>query len=373
MQSVWIVERTRHRRFPFRIAIEQGGRTVLAVRAQARWPGPGQQVFCLRERTLDPDEPLEPLERVPVAHIGRVGRKLTVVLDRPTRKRCEFLAVERTGRDGRRSEDLFFRTEAGIRAHRSRARMELLPSVQPDLMIAVDSGERYPWRFPGATLVRRRLAVGDYALLERGRVTAVVERKTFDNLLADIGAVQALHHQLEDLASLPTAAVVIEAQYADFLDESRLGGRWPAAHLARVLAELAALHPRLPVVYAGNRKLANAWCARFFAACAAREASPQLELVREAMARYDASPRGDGIEDRVRRVALERVGVAFTTTELMADVPEARPVRLRRVLAQLVDEGLLSRTGRGRGTRWVGVGSAQGLPDPRSRPPRWGR
>ena len=32
---------------------------MLAVRAQASWPGPGQQIFCLRERELDPAEPLE--------------------------------------------------------------------------------------------------------------------------------------------------------------------------------------------------------------------------------------------------------------------------------------------------------------------------
>ena len=50
MQAIWTVERTAHRRFPYRIAIEQNGRLLLAVRAQAAWPGPGQQVFCLRDR-----------------------------------------------------------------------------------------------------------------------------------------------------------------------------------------------------------------------------------------------------------------------------------------------------------------------------------
>jgi len=32
---------------------------LLAVRAQSSWPGPGQQIFCLRENTLDPDEQLD--------------------------------------------------------------------------------------------------------------------------------------------------------------------------------------------------------------------------------------------------------------------------------------------------------------------------
>ena len=88
-----MVERTASRRFPYRVSIEQNGRLVLAVRAQARWPGPGQQIFCLRESELDPAEPLEPVERVPVAHLTRLGRKLALVLDRPNRKRCELLVV----------------------------------------------------------------------------------------------------------------------------------------------------------------------------------------------------------------------------------------------------------------------------------------
>lgn len=354
MPAIWTVERTAHRRLPFRIAIEQGGRLLFAVRAQSAWPGPGQQIFCLRERDVDAAEALEPVERVPVAHLARVGRKLTVVLDRPTRKRCEFLAIEKTAkRDGRRYEQVFFRTEAGIRAHRSRTRVELLPGTAVPLVVAVDSSERYPWRFPGGRLTRRRLAAGDYALLQDGRSVAVVERKTFDNLLSDVGAIQALHHQWQDLARFPHAAVVIEAQYGDFLDERRLAGRWPAAHLARVLAELSALHPGLPVVFAGNRKLANAWCVRFFTACAEAAAVPQLELVREAVARYEPAAPGAGVDARVRATALGRADAAFALAELAAALPEVPRPRIRRLLGELEAEGLLSRDGRGRGTRWI--------------------
>lgn len=93
MSAYWIVERTRHRRLPFRISIIRDERLVLAVRAQSAWPGPGQSIFCLREHHLDPEEPLEPLERVPVLNLSLVGRKLTLALDRPMRQRCEFLTV----------------------------------------------------------------------------------------------------------------------------------------------------------------------------------------------------------------------------------------------------------------------------------------
>jgi hypothetical protein len=345
----WVVERTAHRRFPFRITIRQGTRAILTVRAQSPWPGPGQQIFCLRERVVEPEEAVEELERVPVAHLGKVGRKLTVALDRPGRKRCEFLSVLKPGAEGAR-EQIFFRTESGIRAHRSRTRMELLPRTVP-LVVAVDSAERYPWAFPAATVRRRKLPVGDYALLQGERVVAVVERKSFDNLLGDIGALQAFHHHLGQLAARPCAALVIEAQYGDFLDERKVSGRWPVAHLARVLAEFAALHPTLPVVFAGNRKLANAWCHRFFVACATREESPQLDLVREAMAGYDADS-GASLDERIRRAAVEEFEGDFSAAELAARVPEAPGERVRTLLRQLRSEGVVVSSGRGRGMRW---------------------
>ena len=350
--AVWVVERTASRRFPFRVSIEQNGRLILAVRAQARWPGPGQQIFCLRERELDPAEPLELLERVPVAQLTRLGRKLALVLDRPSRKRCELLVVQKPRRDGVGIyEQVFFRTESGIRAHRSRTRLELAPAPA-ELAIVVDSAERYPWRFPGAAVQRRKLAVGDYALLDAERVAAVVERKSYDNLLAEAGAIQALHQQLADLASQPAPALVIEADYRDFLDPVRLRGRWPPAHLARVLAELAAMHPALPVVYAGNRKLANLWTYRFFGAVAARRADPGPALVRELELRYDPAPRPAGLEERIRAAVLVELPMSFAFAELAARFGEEPPARLRRALDRLRREGRIVRTGAGRGARW---------------------
>lgn len=350
--AVWVVERTASGRFPYRLSIEQHGRLLFAVRARASWPGPGQQVFCLRERALDADEPLEPVERVPVAHLTRLGRKLTLVLDRPSRKRCELLIVEKPRRGGGSYEQVFFRTESGIRAHRSRTRLELA-SPPAALTIAVDSAERYPWRFPGAAVERRKLAVGDYALLEGERTAAVVERKSFDNLLGEVGAIQALHQQLADLASRPPSALVIEADYRDFLDPARLAGRWPAAHLARVLAEVAALHPSLPVIYAGNRKLANLWTTRFFAAVAARRAAPGPAMVRQLELRYDPVPRGGALDERIRAAVLEELPPSFAFADLAARFPETPPTRLRRTLDRLRREGRVSRTGAGRAARWA--------------------
>ncbi|MEK7402616.1 MAG: ERCC4 domain-containing protein [Gemmatimonadota bacterium] len=356
MSAIWIVERTGNRRFPFRVSIVQNGRLLVAVRAQSAWPGPGQQVFCLRERELDPAESLEPMERVPVAHLSRVGRKLTIVLDRPLRKRCELLAVRKPYRDSARGmhEQIFFRTESGIRAHRSRTRAEIRPDGVA-IAVAVDSAEKYPWRFPGATTERRKLRVGDYGLLHDGRVVAVVERKTYDNMLADLGAVQALHHSLADLASLGSAALVVEAQYGDFLDPRRLRGRWPAAFVGKVLAEIAAMHPTLPIVFAGNRKLANQWTHQFFAAHATSAQDEQLSLVREVGARYEVEPRTEGLDGDIAAAALSETA-PFQLRAFASRFPDVPEARVRRVLNQLRQQGRITCSGRGRAAHWSRAG-----------------
>jgi len=349
MAAFWIVERTENPRFPFRISIEQHGRTLLAVYAQNLWPGAGSQIFCLREKVA-PDEELELVERVPVAHLARLGRKLSVTLDRPMRKRCEFLKIEKPFKNRPGTyEQIFFRTELGVRAHRSSGRAEL--STRVELDIVVDSGEKYPWRFRGASATKRKLPVGDYALVVDERIVAVAERKSLENFLRDVNELKGLHQQLAELSSYPHAAVVVEAQYADFSNPKKTH-RWSASHLLRVIAELAALHPNVPVVFAGNRKLANVWTERFFVAVAAEQQQEIPLLVREPAARFEAPVSDGGLDTRLRVAALKELPDEFEIALLRQRLPDVSDERLRRVLTQLKKEGRLERIGRGRAARW---------------------
>jgi len=100
-------------------------------------------------------------------------------------------------------------------------------------------------------VTRRKLPVGDYALVEDERLVAVVERKTRENLLGNVHEIKGLHQQLAELGSYPHAAMVVEAQYADFRNPAKIG-KWPASHLLRVLGEIAVLHPAVPLVFAGK-------------------------------------------------------------------------------------------------------------------------
>ncbi len=350
MNAWWIIERTPDARFPFRIRIEQDGRVLLCVRAQDAWPGPGRQIFCLRESEPDPDETLHEHERVPVAHLARLGRKLSLTLDRARRKRCEFLKLEKPRKDGTGSyEQIFLRTESAVRAHRSAKRTELV--AQSGIEVVIDSQERYPWRFPGASVTRRKLPVGDYALRHDQRLASIVERKTRENFLTDLSQLKGLQQQLAELAAYPHAALVIEAQYRDFGDPRHLGP-WPAAHVQRVLAELAVLFPSVQIVFAGNRKLANLWSQRFFAASAASLARPAPDSVREVTAGYRGSPAEGGLDTRIRLAVINDMPDSFPARLLYHHFPDIPKRRIKRVLDQLREEGRLTTQGQGAGTRW---------------------
>ena len=371
MPAHWIVERTVHPRFPYRIRIEQDGRTLLAVRTQDLWPGPGAQVFCLRETNFDPAEPLEPVERVPVAHLARVGRKLSVTIDRVTRKRCEFLKVEKPASDGGTlREQIYFRTEAGMRAHRTSGRVELVPRYA--IEVVVDSAERYAWTFPGASVTRRRLPVGDYALVRGEALVAIVERKSLTNLLANVHEIKGLHSQMAELSAYERAFVVVEAQYGD-LTRPELIGKWPASHLLRVVAELAALHPRVPLLFAGNRKLANAWTHRFFSSLVAAADVKVSDLVREPLLRFEPAPVDGGTDTRIRIALLQEIPDGFSFAQVRAAFPGVPDGRLRRVMDQLRREGRLGRAGAGLASRWSRVAAVPaevaGPPGPGGPPP----
>ena len=152
---------------------------------------------------------------------------------------------------------------------------------------------------------------------------AVVERKTRENLLGNVHEIKGLHQQLAELGSYPHAAMVVEAQYADFGNPARIGS-WPASHLLRVIGELAALHPAVPLVFAGNRKLANVWTQRFFAGVAAAQHQDLPAFVREPVARFEAEPADGGTDTRVRIAALRELPDAFEFGLCAGGLPRCR-------------------------------------------------
>ncbi len=292
------------------------------------------------------------MERVPVVNLRRFGKRLSISLDRRTRRRCDFLFLKKPykHRPGE-YEQVFWQTQKGLKERRPRARFTIYGTAT--LHVLIDTNERYPWRFTGSQVERRSLPVGDYALWAQEQIAAVVERKTFENLLRELSDLRVLHQKLGELATFPNPALVVEANYADFLKPEKtrpLGARY----CTRALAEVAVLHPALPVVYAGARKLANAWTHAFFQAVAGHGRDRPLPQVQEAAAKYAASStaRG-GLALRIRKAILEDLPPSFPIGLLREHFPEAPDELLRRVLHELRTEGRLRCEGRGRSARWT--------------------
>jgi hypothetical protein len=350
LSTYWRLQRTGDDKFPYRITLESDGEVTLALRAKDRWPGPQGNVFCLREQE-PPEGPVEELEYIPVTSLNRFGKKLAVTLDRRRQRRCDFLFLTRAYKNKPGEyEQIFFRTQGAVKAHKTRGRTQLFGDHP--ITALIDRAERYPWRFSGAETRREPLPAGDYALEVDGRIQALVERKTFDNLLSDFGQIQILHQQLAELATYPHPALVIEAEYGDFLDPKRVAP-WPATHTARLIAEIQALHPTLPVIFAGNRKQANEWCHGLFRAVAARLAEPAPEAVAEVQGRYTRSGGEGGWALTVRREVLQELPERFTMAMLRKRFPDREARELRSVLTRMRDEGVLQREGQGRGAVWV--------------------
>lgn len=279
MGTFFVLERVPEERFPYRLTLRRGERVLLALRVQDRWPGQKGNVFCIREEKGVWAAPCEELERVTVLVLKRLGKRLSLVLDRPRRKRCDFLFLSKQYKSKEGSyEQIFWRTQRALTAHRPKAKLSTSGTFS--LRILVDSSEKYSWKFPDCQVAKGKLPVGDYAVVdEQGGILAVVERKSFENILAEFGRMPLFHQQLPELCSYPYCALVIEANYSDFLNPSKVPYYRPS-FTAMALAEMNALHPGLSVVFAGTRKLGQEWTLRFFGAVQAhKEDAPHPKVM----------------------------------------------------------------------------------------------
>lgn len=292
-----MLERTANERFPYRLQVFRGDRRWFVVRVQDRWPAAGHNIFCLRETEPDPDEELEEIERVPIVAWQQRGPRLTLVLDRPRLKRCDFLFLTKSykERPGQPYEQIFWVTQASMRQRRPRARLVSTRTAH-DATVRIASDERYPWRFPNFATERGRLPFGDYALMEGERVMAAVERKTFDNLLADFGNLAILRQRILELAACEHHAFVVEAPYEDFLNPRKLH-HYTAAFCAAAIADMYAAYPHLRLVFCANRKTANEWTRNYFAAVwnLAKEEPGSVDPLKVAESRPDYGARSSDL------------------------------------------------------------------------------
>lgn len=356
----WILERTGDKKFPFRLRVEDAEERILCLHVQDRWPGPRGHIFCLRskEEIRDPVGAEDEVERIPVISLKRYGKRLAIVLDRARNKRCDFLFLtKRYKKKEGEYEQIFWRTQRALTERRPR--VKLTTGRHPALHVAIDYNERYAWRFPGCKVSRESLPVGDYALKGETGILAVVERKTMQNLLHDFGNMAPLHHVLGELETYEYSAMVIEAHYSDFLKPKRTNPYLPS-FTTKAIGELFALHPRLQIIFAGNRRLAKEWTLGFFAAIRSHEADEPHLVVREAAAAYKPRPLFSGglYYDALREIM--EMPTTFTIEMLRQRLPNVPEATIRRALREAKKERKVTCHRGGRKSYWekLGNGSA---------------
>ncbi len=243
-------------KLPYLISLPVGQGLVL--KAREPWPRYAR-VFC-SEVSSGWDESAELIDDAPVLLCRRRGAAIDLVLDRPRLARSQFVFTNARGRPA-----IWWQTQSTAQAANPGARVPRGRGTD-SATIAVDSREKYGWRFAGRPIKteRRALPAGDYGVLVDDRVVGIVERKTLVNLASSLSD-GSLAFQLQKLGQAGRAAVVIEGDYQDLFRQQPGRGPW----LADMLSRLAVRYPEVPVIFAGSRKFGEEWAYRFFLAVAA--------------------------------------------------------------------------------------------------------
>lgn len=226
----------------------------LVLKARAPWPATAR-VYCHRFEEPWPDD-ADIVDEAAVLVCRRRGPAVDLVLDRPRQARSQFVFTEIKGR-----EAVFWQTQKTARAANPGGRVPRRRALAEPVTITVDTRERYPYRFAqqGAATVRAAVPAGDYAIhAADGQLLAAVERKSLDNLAATLSD-GSLAFQLQRLAELPLAAIVVESRSSALFKLEHVNGNWLADQLTR----LQVRYPGIPIVFADTRRHAEDWTHRF--------------------------------------------------------------------------------------------------------------
>lgn len=262
----WFLFQQTDKRFPYQLYIEIEPDSFLSLNVQERWPGPGKKIFCHPLGICNfkdlPKE--EPLEKNNIIIAKRYGKRLIIVLDRKIRKRCWFVFIKKEykKRPGEFYEQVFWITQSSEAVRKSGA---YVPKVREDssIEIIIDKRENYPYKFGYIKTKRENLPVGDYALIKNGKIIAIAERKSIDNFLKQIATYDSFKATLNELATYPYKALILESPYSDFLNPKKIKP-YQAPYIAKILSDLAVRFPQIQIIFCDNRKFAQEWLLYWF-------------------------------------------------------------------------------------------------------------
>lgn len=252
----------------FLLRIPVGGE-IVTLKARARWPTT-VRVYCHPLECWPADA--EVLEEVPIRSCARRGVAVDLVLERARENRSQIVFTEPTANRPGGRPMIFWQTARTARRARPGQRVPTRRASELErLTIAVDTRERYPYKFAGRPVAceRRALACGDYAVCDADEIVAAVERKSLEDFAGSL-VDGSLGYQLADLAAVARAAVVVEERYGALLKVERVQPGW----LLELVARLQVRYPSVPIVFADSRKLAEEWTYRFLAAAFVHAGEP---------------------------------------------------------------------------------------------------
>lgn len=247
---------------PYLLALPIEGGVLLKARED--WPR-ASRVYCHPLDVWPADA--EVIAEVPVKLCRRRGSAIDLVLDRRINSRSQFVFTTVRGRPA-----IFWQTARAAKGARPGVRVPKRRAAGlTELMVVVDTRERYPYRFAAhpVTTSRSALAVGDYAVVVGDVVVAAVERKRPDDFRSSL-VDGSLSFVMAELATLPAAAVVVEERYSSMLASPHVEPGWIAELIARVQVR----YPSVPVVFCDSRKFAEEWTYRFLGAAYAELGMP---------------------------------------------------------------------------------------------------
>ncbi len=170
-------------------------------------------------------------------------------------------------------------------------------------------------------------------------------------MISSLSDLRLLNQTLGELETWPSPALVVEANFGDFLDPKKIRPLNPP-YCTRAITEMTALHPKVPIVFAGSRKQANLWTMAFFKTVRAMKEEPQGRLATQKPP-FVSSPDIPSLTTAQVKEAIEKMPEPFTFKELAQALPDVSEHALRRTLKDLREEGLVTCAGRGKAARWV--------------------
>ncbi len=355
--AIWTIRSTGHSRFPYCVIVSRGKDILLQLYTQDKWPGTRGNIFCLRElkENVGKTEKGQIIESVSVISYKMYGKRLTIILDRATKKRCNFLFLTKKYKHKEGEyEQIFWQTQQGLAQHRPK--YKLAYNKKEELTVFIDTGESYPWKFPLTNVIKQPLDAGDYAIKDKFGILAVIERKTFNNFVGEFRNLKKLHQYLSELESRKNCALVVEANYNDFLDKKKIAPYTPS-FAAKAIAEIQSFHPDLPMVFCGSRKSAIIWSYNFFKSVSSQASSDFSEVIRDSVAKYGISRNVVSSEDEARRIIFTRMPDEFTTRQLKDFMPRLSPGKVRNILENIKSEKLLTSEMSGRNLVWKKINS----------------